>query len=199
MLLQPYKNPHSKFQTIVNAGLNASTPNLHLPFSPSSGSALPQANPQWGGLPQSYLGSERADKGRGSLSRNRSKSLPGLDTAASSSMLLEPDSSSVSSGSGSEQEVSQKPGSPSSSSGVRQGSSNPHLSCRDKNSLDLEEASSGSSAHPPCCPDPAASMPNVPMRPTTREILQKCSTVTRRAIERSAHRPSLLATPHIRP
>ncbi|KYO30843.1 NADPH oxidase organizer 1 [Alligator mississippiensis] len=199
MLLQPYKNPHSKFQTIVNAGLNASTPNLHLPSSPSSGSALPQANPQWGGLPQSYLGSERADKGRGSLSRNRSKSLPGLDTAASSSMLLEPDSSSVSSGSGSEQEVSQKPGSPSSSSGVRQGSSNPHVSCRDKNSLDLEEASSGSSAHPPCCPDPAASMPNVPMRPTTREILQKCSTVTRRAIERSAHRPSLLATPHIRP
>ncbi|KFP59430.1 NADPH oxidase organizer 1, partial [Cariama cristata] len=130
MCLQPYKNPHHKLQTIISCGLNVSTPNLC----------------------SSLMGSQPQEEDVSSL-RSRSRSLP----RASSTPDLESDSSSLSSGSSSEQDG--------------------RLSWKPDLSRSLPEVEQANLA---------ACVPKVPVRPSAHEILQKCSTVTKRAVQQSA-------------
>ncbi|KFW88507.1 NADPH oxidase organizer 1, partial [Phalacrocorax carbo] len=95
MCLQPYKNPHHKLQTIINCGLNISTPNL------CSSLTAPQPRGEAVGQHRVQACSSR-DRTEEDVSsqRSRSRSLP----RASSSPDLESDSSSLSLGSGSERD-----------------------------------------------------------------------------------------------
>ncbi|XP_067390224.1 NADPH oxidase organizer 1 [Emydura macquarii macquarii] len=220
MFLQPYKNPHSKFHTIVNTGLCVSTPNLLQAASSSSWSSLPQRKTQEGDMPQTHSTNERTIKSRDPLSRTRSRSLSGpltgLESAASSSLTSELDSLSVSSGSGSEHCFNQewKPGSSGSLPEVEQhgtglpqvipaqvsaspGRKAPPLSSKDRNDSGFDEESPSGSDSFLHSPDSAANLPKVPVRPAVHEILQKCSTVTKRAVQRSAARPNLQSSPHL--
>uniref|UniRef100_A0A8C0J7K8 NADPH oxidase organizer 1 n=1 Tax=Chelonoidis abingdonii TaxID=106734 RepID=A0A8C0J7K8_CHEAB len=78
------------------------------------------------------------------------------------------------------------------------GSKAPHLTSKDRNDSGFEESPSDSDSflH---SPDSAARVPKVPARPTVQEILQKCSTVTKRAVQRAAPRPNLHSSPHLHP
>ncbi|XP_044834554.1 NADPH oxidase organizer 1 isoform X2 [Mauremys mutica] len=219
MFLQPYKNPHSKFQTMVNPGLCISTPNLLQAASPSNWSSLPQHKTP---VPPTHSAQEMPIKNRDPLSRTRSRSLSGpltgAESAASSSLTSELDSLSVSSGSGSEHGFSRdwKAGSAGSLPGLKQagagllqaslgqasasgGSKAPHLTTKDRNDSGFEEESPSDSDSFLHSPDSAASVPKVPARPVVQEILQKCSTVTKRAVQRAAPRPNLHSSPHLHP
>ncbi|XP_034640039.1 NADPH oxidase organizer 1 [Trachemys scripta elegans] len=222
MFLQPYKNPHSKFQTMVNAGLCVSTPNLLQAASPSSWSSLPQRKTPAGDVPPTRSAQERPIKSRDPLSRTRSRSLSGpragAESAASSSLTCELDSLSVSSESGSEHGFSRdrKAGSSGSLPGVKQAvagllqaslcqasssqsSKAPHLTSKDRNDSGFEEESPSDSDSFLHSPDSSASVPKLPARPAVQEILQKCSTVTKRAVQRAAPRPNLHSSPHLHP
>ncbi|NWT72515.1 NOXO1 oxidase, partial [Prunella himalayana] len=173
LCLRPYQNPHHKLQTILS--LKTCTP------SPSS----------------------PARQEHGSSPRSRSRSLP----RASSTPELELDlaSSSLSSGSGSTEdarlawkhdlsrslpEVEPARSSPGPSRGLATHSSkSPHLSARDRNDSGFVESSAAEL--PLADPELAAAVPKVPARPSAQEILQRCSTVTKRAVQQSAPRPAL--------
>uniref|UniRef100_A0A8C8S9W2 NADPH oxidase organizer 1 n=1 Tax=Pelusios castaneus TaxID=367368 RepID=A0A8C8S9W2_9SAUR len=209
MFLQPYKNPHSKFQTILNPSLCGSTPNLlQAAISSPSWSSLPQRKMQEGDVPPAHSANETTKRSRDPLSRARSRSLTGPESAASSSLTSELDSFSVSSGSGSEHCFNQKwkPGPAGSLPEVTQGGADllqvspghgsasrgskaPPL--KDRNDSGFDEEFSGGSDSFLQSPDSAASPPKVPTRPAVHKILQKCSTVTKRAVQRSAPRPGL--------
>ncbi|XP_006129345.2 NADPH oxidase organizer 1 isoform X1 [Pelodiscus sinensis] len=213
MFLQPYRNPHSKFQMIVNAGLCVSTPNLLQVAGPAHGSSPPPRKTQAGAAPQTCVASEKPAKSREPLSRRRSSSLssplPGTESGAGSSLAWELDSSSVSSGSERGFKQAWKPGSSGSLPGANQGgagslqasegSKAPRLTSKDRNDSGFEESPSGSDSFLPS-PDAAASIPKVPARPAVHEILQKCSTVTKRVVQRAVLRPSLHeSSPSLRP
>ncbi|NXH35235.1 NOXO1 oxidase, partial [Myiagra hebetior] len=177
LCLRPYKNPHHKLQTIMSCGLNTSAPNLCSPQPRGEAVAQPrlQPGPSFG---------PRAEDG--SSQRSRSQSLP----RASSTPELDSDSSSLSSGSSSEgdarlawkldlsrslPEVEQAR-----SHGLATHSSkSPQLSARNRNDSGFVES---------------LAAPKVPARPSAHEILQRCSTVTKRAVQQSAApRPALQA------
>ncbi|XP_074866995.1 NADPH oxidase organizer 1 [Carettochelys insculpta] len=211
MCLQPYKNPHSKFQLIVNTGLCASTPNLLQVASPSKWSSVPlhQLRPP--------SANERSEQSRDPLSRRRlsslSSPLTGMESTAPSSRPWELDSLSVSSGSGSEHSFGQsarpvpgvkqvgvgflqeRPGEASAS----QASKAPRLTSKDRNDSGFDEEAPGSSDSSLPTPGSAASSPKVPARPAVHEILQKCSTVTKRAVQGAAPRPNLHSSLHLHP
>uniref|UniRef100_A0A8C5INC3 NADPH oxidase organizer 1 n=1 Tax=Junco hyemalis TaxID=40217 RepID=A0A8C5INC3_JUNHY len=68
-------------------------------------------------------------------------------------------------------------------------SKSPELSARDRNDSGFVESCT---AEPPLAdPELAAGVPKVPARPSAHEILQRCSTVTKRAVQHSAPRPAL--------
>ncbi|NXM60237.1 NOXO1 oxidase, partial [Illadopsis cleaveri] len=178
LCLRPYQNPHHKLQTMLSCGLNASSPNLCSPQP--RGEAVPQPGP--------------ARQEHGSSPRNRSRSLP----RASSTPELDLDSSSLSSGSSSDgdarlawkpdlsrslPEVEQARSSPAPS----HGSKSPSL--RNRNDSGFVESAELSSSL--ADPELAAGVPKVPARPSPHEILQRCSTVTKRAVQQSALRPAL--------
>uniref|UniRef100_A0A452J086 PX domain-containing protein n=1 Tax=Gopherus agassizii TaxID=38772 RepID=A0A452J086_9SAUR len=75
----------------------------------------------------------------------------------------------------------------------------PHLTSKDRNDSGFEEEPPSDSDSFLHSPDSAASVPKVPVRPTVQEILQKCSTVTKRAVQRAAPRPNLHSSPHLHP
>ncbi|KFW84516.1 NADPH oxidase organizer 1, partial [Manacus vitellinus] len=147
MCLRPYKNPHHKLQTIINSGLNVSTPNLFSPQPRGQAVAQPRAQP----------GSSFNLNEDGRSQRSRSRSLP----RASSTSDLESESSSLSSGSSSEQgaRLSWKPDLSRSLPEVEQNRSSPALATHSTN------------------------VPKVPARPSAHEILQRCSTLTKRALQ----------------
>ncbi|XP_039935379.1 NADPH oxidase organizer 1 [Hirundo rustica] len=180
LCLRPYQNPHRKLQTILSGGLNASSPNLCSPQP--RGEAVPRPGP----ARQEHGGSPRS----GSRPRPRASSTPQLDS----------DSSSLSSGSSgpgdarlawehdlsrSLPEVEQASGSPAPS----RGSKSPPL--RNRNDSGFVESSAAELGSSPADPELAAGVPKVPARPSAHEILQRCSTVTKRAVQRSALPPAL--------
>ncbi|KAJ7416810.1 NADPH oxidase organizer 1 [Willisornis vidua] len=192
MCLRPYKNPHHKLQTIISCGLNVSTPNLCSSLSAphSRGEAVAQPRVQ----PGSPCGPSEED---GSSQRSRSRSLPG----ASSTSDLEPESSSLSSGSSSEQDarLSWKPSLSRSLPEVEQAQSSPALAThstksprltpRDRNDSGFVESSAADLSSSLPDPNLATCVPRVPARPSPQEILQRCSTVTRRALRQHSPRP----------
>ncbi|NXU38946.1 NOXO1 oxidase, partial [Drymodes brunneopygia] len=183
LCLRPYQNPHHKLQTILSCGLNASSPNLSSPQP--RGEAAPQPGP--------------AREGNGSSPRNRSRSLP----RASSTPVLDLDSSSVSSGSSGEGDtrLAWKPElsrslpevepARSSPGPAALSSKSPQLSARSRNDSGFVESSVSELGSSLAEPEAAAGVPKVPARPSVHEILQRCSTVTKRALQQSAPRPAL--------
>ncbi|NXD82244.1 NOXO1 oxidase, partial [Halcyon senegalensis] len=195
MCLQPYKNPHHKLQTIIHCGLNVSTPNLCSCPTPAQprGETAGHSRVQ----PGSALDQTKEDV---SSARSRSRSLP----RASSTSDLESDSLSLGSGSSSERdghlswkpdlsrslpEVEQGRSSPSGRALATGSSKSPHLTHKDRNDSGFVESSPADLSDP----DSATSVPKVPARPSAQEILQKCSTVTKRAVQQSSSRPALRA------
>ncbi|XP_009574662.1 PREDICTED: NADPH oxidase organizer 1 [Fulmarus glacialis] len=199
MCLQPYKNPHHKFQTIISCGLNVSTPNL------CSSLMAPQPRGEAAGQRrmQACSSLDRTEEDVISL-RSRSRSLP----RASSTPDLESDSSSLSSGSGSEQdgrlswkpdlsrslpEVEQARSSPLGHALATHSSKSPRLTRKDRNDSGFVESSAADLSYSLTDPGLATCVPKVPVRPSAHEILQKCSTVTKRAVQQSSSRPALQA------
>nr|XP_005512155.2 NADPH oxidase organizer 1 [Columba livia] len=194
MCLQPYKNPHHKLQSIMNSGLNISTPNLC--SSPMAPSPTGQHRVQVRSSP------EQTEDGN-SL-RSRSRSLPRV----SSTPDLELDSSPLSSGSGSEHdgrlgwkpdlsrslpEVEQGRSSPRGHDSAMHSSKSPRLTHEDRKDSGFVESSTVDLSCSLPDPDLAACVPKVPARPSAHEILQKCSTITKRAVQQSSSRPALQA------
>ncbi|XP_010205561.2 NADPH oxidase organizer 1 [Colius striatus] len=198
MCLQPYKNPHHKLQTIMNSRLNISTPNLC--FSPMA--PEPQGKAEGQCRVQACSSLDQAEEDTSSL-RSRSRSLPRV----SSTPDLESDSTSLSSSSGSEQDsrLSWKPDLSTSLPQIEQARSlplghalamhssrSPHLTPKDRNSSSSVESSAADLSTSLTDPDLAACVPKVPVRPSAHEILQRCSTLTKRALQQSLPpRPSL--------
>ncbi|NXJ19052.1 NOXO1 oxidase, partial [Dicrurus megarhynchus] len=196
LCLRPYKNPHHKLQTIMSSGLNTSTPNLCSPQPRGEAVARPRLQPG-----PSFDPREEDE----SSQRSRSRSLP----RASSTPELDLDSSSLSSGSSSEgdarlawkpdlsrslPEVEQPRSPPAPSHGLaRHSSKSPHLSASDRNDSGFVESSAAELSSSLADPELAAGVPKVPARPSAHEILQRCSTVTKRAVQQSAPRPALQA------
>ncbi|NXH40012.1 NOXO1 oxidase, partial [Dicaeum eximium] len=194
LCLRPYQNPHHKLQTMLSCGLTASSPALS---SPQPQPQPPgEASPRPGPAPQRLGGSPRS----GSRSLPRASSTPELD------LDLDLDSSSLSSGSSSAgdtrlawkpdlsrslPEVEQPRGSPGPSRGLAALSSkSPQLSARDRNDSGFVESSAAELSSSLADPEPAAGVPKVPARPSAQEILQRCSTVTKRALQQAAPRPA---------
>ncbi|NXU59319.1 NOXO1 oxidase, partial [Turnix velox] len=194
MYLQPYKNPHHKLQTIMTHGLNISTPNLAL---------QPQEEAIGQHRVQDCSSLDQAEEDMSSL-RSRSRSLP----VASSTPELDSDSSSLSLESSSEQDsqlnwkpelsrslpqVEQPRSSPVEQTLVTHTSKSPHLTHKDRKDSGFLESSATDISYSPTEPDLATCVPKVPTRPSAQEILQRCSTVTKRAIQKSSSRPVLQA------
>ncbi|XP_059717512.1 NADPH oxidase organizer 1 [Haemorhous mexicanus] len=173
LCLRPYQNPHHKLQTILSCGLHACTPSL------------------------------RSGQEQGSSARSRSRSLP--RASSTPELDLGSDSSSLSSGSSSAgdarlawkpdlsrslPEVEPARSAPGPSRGLATHSSKaPQLRAGDRNDSGFVE--SPAAELPLAEPELAAGVPKVPARPSAQEILQRCSTVTKRAVQRSAPRPAL--------
>ncbi|NXY90248.1 NOXO1 oxidase, partial [Alcedo cyanopectus] len=198
MCLQPYKNPHHKLQTIIHCRLNVSTPNLCSCLT----APQPQGEAVGHGRMQPGSSLDRNNEDMSSL-RSRSRSLP----RASSTSDLESDSLSLVSGSSSERdghlswkpdlsrslpEVEQGRSSPSGCALVTHSSKSPHLTHKNRNDSGFVESSAADLSYSLNGPDSAIAVPKVPARPSAHEILQKCSTVTKRAVQ-SSSRPALQA------
>ncbi|NXU19923.1 NOXO1 oxidase, partial [Pardalotus punctatus] len=192
LCLRPYKNPHHKLQTIMSCGLNNSTPNLYSPQPRGEAVVQPKPGPSFDPREED-----------GSSQRSRSQSLP----RASSTPELDLDNSSLSSGSSGDgdarlawkpnlsrslPEVEQARSSPAPNHGLATHSSkSPHLSARDRNDSGFVESSAAELSSSLADPELATGVPKVPARPSAHEILQRCSTVTKRAVQQSASRPAL--------
>lgn len=72
-------------------------------------------------------------------------------------------------------------------------SKSPRLTHKDRNDSGFVESSAADLSYSLTDPDLAACVPKVPARPSAHEILQKCSTVTKRAVQQSSSRPALQA------
>ncbi|KAF4792019.1 NADPH oxidase organizer 1 [Turdus rufiventris] len=179
LCLRPYLNPHHHLQSILSCDLNASTPNLSSPW--------PRAQPE--------LRPGPGPEGLGGSQRSRTCPLP---RASSSPQLdLDLDSSSLSSASSGDC----KPDLASSLPKVEQARSSPglavhrskcpQLSARDSSDSGSLESSTAELSSSLAEPEVATGVPKVPARPSTQEILQRCSTVTKRALQQSAPRPGL--------
>ncbi|NWT31424.1 NOXO1 oxidase, partial [Cardinalis cardinalis] len=173
LCLRPYQNPHHKLQSILSCSLRACTPSLssreeHGSSARSRSRSLPQASstpePDLGlGSSSLSSGSSSAGDARLAWKPELSRSLPEVEPARSS---------------------------PGPSHGLATRSSkSPQLSARDRNDSGFVESSAAEL--PLAEPEPAAGVPKVPARPSAQEILQRCSTVTKRAVQRSAPRPAL--------
>ncbi|NXA38372.1 NOXO1 oxidase, partial [Eudromia elegans] len=201
LCLQPYRNPHCRLQSLVSCGLNASTPNLSSSFSSSfssSSSSLGAPLDEGAGGSEVQTRPPQDQSQEGTSARSRSKSLP----RASSTSHLEGDSSALSSGkeqdrpgwkadlSRSLPEVEQSRSSVPGTASAARDSKCPHLTRRDRNDSGFVEPCAADSSCSLADCDAAAGAPKVPARPSAHEILQKCSTITKRALQ-SASRPAL--------
>uniref|UniRef100_A0A663F5P2 NADPH oxidase organizer 1 n=1 Tax=Aquila chrysaetos chrysaetos TaxID=223781 RepID=A0A663F5P2_AQUCH len=72
-------------------------------------------------------------------------------------------------------------------------SKSPRLTHKDRNDSGFVESSAADLSYSLTDPDLAACVPKVPVRPSAHEILQKCSTITKRAVQQSSSRPALQA------
>lgn len=170
LCLRPYQNPHRKLQTILSCGLNASSPNLCWPQP--RGEPVPRPGP--------------ARQEHGSSPRSRSRPLP----RASSTPQLDLDSSSLSSGSSGDGDarLAWKPDLSRSLPEVEQARSSKSPALRNRNDSGFVESSAAELSSSLADPELAMDVPKVPARPSPQEILQRCSTVTKRAVQQSALR-----------
>ncbi|XP_039587777.1 NADPH oxidase organizer 1 [Passer montanus] len=167
LCLRPYQNPHHKLQTMLSP--HARSPGLGCPQPRGAARPEPAASP-----------------------RSRSRSLPRASSTPQLHLGLDSSSrSSASSGawkadlSRSLPEVEPARSAPGPSRGPAAHSGKaPHLSAGDSNDSGFAEPSAAR-------PEPAAAVPRVPARPSAQEILQRCSTVTKRAVQQAAPRPGL--------
>ncbi|NWI88316.1 NOXO1 oxidase, partial [Pitta sordida] len=196
LCLRPYQNPHHKLQTIISCGLNASTPNLCSSLSGPQprGEAVAQPRVQ----PGSSLDPNEEDR---SSQRSRSRA------RACSTSDLESESSSLSSGSSSSKrdtrlgwkpdlsrslpEVEQTRSSPALGRALATHSKSPRLTTRDRNDSGFMESSAADLSSSLTDPELATCVPKVPARPSAHEILQRCSTVTKRAVQQSSSQAAL--------
>ncbi|XP_005054317.1 PREDICTED: NADPH oxidase organizer 1 [Ficedula albicollis] len=174
LCLRPYQNPHHKLQTMLSC-MNASTPNLRSPG-----------------------GSSPAPAGLSSSPRSRSCSLPRASSTPRLHLDLDLDlgldSSSLSSGGSSAGDW--KPDLSRSLPEVEQARSSAGPAPRSSTSPQLSAGRSSDSGFVESSlsladPELATAVPKVPARPSAHEILQRCSTVTKRALQQSAPRPGL--------
>ncbi|NXR89557.1 NOXO1 oxidase, partial [Hypocryptadius cinnamomeus] len=178
LCLRPYQNPHHKLQSMLS--LHACTPSL--------------SSPQPRGPARGEHGSSPGSRSR---SLPRASSTPELDLGLDSSSLSSASSSAGDAGlawkpdlSRSLPEVEPARSCPGPSRGLAAHSSkSPQLSARDRNDSGFVESSAAEL--PLADPELAAGVPKVPARPSAQEILQRCSTVTKRALQQSAPRPAL--------
>ncbi|XP_026559811.1 NADPH oxidase organizer 1 [Pseudonaja textilis] len=188
LFLQPYRNPLSKFLALASPSLGSSLPNLTEAPSLSSKSctAQPKRN-------QVYLSQKMQSKDTGSLEGQGIRSPSRSSTSGNSSPASGKERWSSSSGNGSgpsdpeghlvlTETLLQTSGTPGSAS----------LSQQQQNHPGFEGESSGEPVHllPSSGVGSLPGGPIVPPRPSPCEILQKCSSLTRRALQRSLEQPS---------
>ncbi|NWH38382.1 NOXO1 oxidase, partial [Chloropsis hardwickii] len=170
LCLRPYQNPHRKLQTILSCGPKGSSPALSAP--------QPRGQPAPGPGP--------AREGHGGSPRSRSHSLD-LDSSSLSSgssgagdarLAWQPDLSR------SLPEVEQGSAAP----GPSRSGKSPQLRARDSSDSGFVESSAAELGPSLAAPE---GVPKVPARPSAHEILQRCSTVTKRALQQAAPRPGL--------
>uniref|UniRef100_A0A8C8BGW6 NADPH oxidase organizer 1 n=1 Tax=Otus sunia TaxID=257818 RepID=A0A8C8BGW6_9STRI len=92
-------------------------------------------------------------------------------------------------------EVEQARSSPLGHATATHGVKPPRLTHEDRNDSGFVESSTADLSYSLTEPDLATCAPKVPVRPSAHEILQKCSTVTKRAVQQSSSRPALQALP----
>ncbi|NXD30712.1 NOXO1 oxidase, partial [Spelaeornis formosus] len=159
LCLRPYQNPHHKLQTVLGCGLNGSAPDL-------SGRRRSRSLPRASSTPQ--------------------LDLPLPAAVASSS----PSSSPSSPGGGArlpwQPELSRSLPEVQPRSCAAPSGKSPQLRAGDRNDSGFVESSPAELSS--CWPEAevAAGVPEVPARPSAQEILQRCSTVTKRALQRPA-------------
>uniref|UniRef100_A0A663LMD2 NADPH oxidase organizer 1 n=1 Tax=Athene cunicularia TaxID=194338 RepID=A0A663LMD2_ATHCN len=90
-------------------------------------------------------------------------------------------------------EVEQARSSPLDHAAAMHSNKSPRLTHEDRNDSGFVESSTADLNYSLTDPDLAACAPKVPVRPSAHEILQKCSTITKRAVQQSSSRPALQA------
>ncbi|XP_066496894.1 NADPH oxidase organizer 1 [Tiliqua scincoides] len=191
MFLQPYRNPHSRFLTLTHGSLCVSTPNLSRAISPTSKKSSD------GDVSHAHSPDHTWEGQDSPLRQVRSQSLSRDLGITSSDLITETDSSSDSSGNLSEEGLfyqSQKPeikrvgNFPIGSLQHTPGSpDSPLVSLASKlwSNSGFEEKPFGCPAKPLCSlgAEPMLGGPRVPPRPSTQEILQRCTTITKRTVQ----------------
>ncbi|XP_058013414.1 NADPH oxidase organizer 1 [Ahaetulla prasina] len=188
MFLQPYRNPLSKFLALASPSLCSSLPNLTEAPSLSSKNCTGQQKGN-----QVCLSQKMQSKVTGSL---EGKGIRSPSTSGNSRPASGKESWSSSSGNVSDQGFCgpcDPKGHTVLTETLLQTSGNPgraSLSWQQNNS-GFEEESSGDPVHllPSSGMGSLPSGPIVPPRPSPHEILQKCSSLTRRALQRSLEQP----------
>ncbi|XP_053132241.1 NADPH oxidase organizer 1 isoform X2 [Hemicordylus capensis] len=200
MFLQPYRNPHSRFLALAKDHLFLSTPNLSEAPSPAS-----QGGHERDAL-QACPPNDTWERQDTPPSRIRSQSLAGDLAAASSGLAIGAERSSDHSGNSSKQGSSW----PQKLKVKRMGhtllteSFQHNLGSQVSLSSSLEskkrsdsgfESSLDCLENLPCSSDlePALGGPRVPPRPLPHEILQRCTTITKRAMQGALPRSDLPA------
>lgn len=211
MFLQPYRNPHQKFHTILNKGIHASTPDLHQASSTLNVAAVRNQRASVDDPSQDSSPNVRLEDRRKALSKRKSRSLNGLPTTEGSSdqslfnlelsrmqgeaVSYNPDTISkpiprprkVRVGEIGERDLTLVGHSSliKRTPAVRKPSHLPSQSSKDS---DFDETSSMSVSDPflnSSNQDSSSNAPVVPPRPQAHEILQKCTTVTKKAVQRT--------------
>ncbi|XP_033023873.1 NADPH oxidase organizer 1 [Lacerta agilis] len=207
MFLQPYRNPHSKFLALVNSSLCYSMPNLSQATSPLSKRSPSQQRGSCGGAAQVHSTNRMMEMQEDDTppNRMRSHSLSVSVAIATSRLASGVDCLSDSSGnvSGQGYDWPQNP----EVNRVRNSTPmEPLLLCSSRShgclSLPLESkhrSDSGFEEQPLGSSDtllhssdsePASGHPAIPPRPQAHEILQRCTTITRRALRGALARAS---------
>lgn len=202
MFLRPYRNPHQTFRAITQNALYASTPNIQEPASPT--------RPRRTSLEEVPSQNNSFEDGTGetgrSLQRRQSRSLSSLPTTSSkkarSPLPLELDVLPEQAASGvkwtptpSPRNVTLSPKNTESlymNSGVveghGQGLSKPmprsHLS-KDAGLGESFSTSGSDESLSSSSSDSRSKVPKIPQKPGAHEIMQRCSTFTKKALQRS--------------
>lgn len=207
MFLQPYRNPHSKFLALVNSSLCYSMPNLSQATSPLSKSSPSQQRGSCGGAAQLHSTNTTMDMQEYNTppSRMRSHSLSVSVAVATSGLACLSDSSGNASGQGYDWPQNPKV------NRVRNSSPretlllcssrshdclSPPLESKHRSDSGFEEQPLGSSDTLLRSSDSesASGHPTIPPRPQAHEILQRCTTITRRALRGALARASPTAS-----
>ncbi|XP_069503407.1 NADPH oxidase organizer 1-like [Ambystoma mexicanum] len=210
MFLQPYKNPHQEFHAIARNGLHTSTPNL---VEPASATLPPRAVvEEEDSLESVSKGYEDNASGR-SLQRRKSRSLSSLPTAPATKSRppLTLELASLSEDAGAASACSRDgnwrptplprniPVAPddieslylnigqmdSHAQGIHKSTPKSRLSKDDGLGESFSTSGSDQSLYS-SNPDSKSEIPKIPQKPELYEIMQRCSTVTKKALQRAS-------------